>query len=88
MTSREEYEVLSEAFTYKNHELLQALARGDDETTITRLREEFAEARRVLDAAYLEVIGVDPSPELDTSLRDYTPATDEQVRADAESRSE
>jgi hypothetical protein len=83
-TTKEEYEFLSEAFTFKNHELLQALARGDDETKISRLREEFAEARRVLDNAYREVNGLEAQSVMDTTLRDYTPATDVEVRQASE----
>lgn len=83
-----DYEFLSEAFTYKNHELLQALARGDDPATIARLRDEFASARRVLDSAYWREIGLVEMEPPDMTLRDYTPATDEEVRADSEAAAE
>lgn len=82
--THEEYDFLSDAFTYKNHELLQALARGDDEGTVTRLRAEFAEARRVLDAAYRELLGLEEAAFVDTTLAVYSPPTDEQTRSASE----
>ena len=82
--TNEEYDFLSDAFTYKNHELLQALSSGADEATIAQLRDEFAEARRVLDNAYREVNGLELQPTVDTTLRDYTPPTQAEVRAASE----
>ncbi len=79
-----DYDTLSDAFTFKNHELLQALARGDDEATVAPLRTEFADARRVLDIAYRRELGLEEVEAPDLSLRDYTPATDAEVRAASE----